>query len=163
MKRDNKRPTNGKVYYKIGEVADLLEVPASTIRFWEEQFYPFIRPFRTKSKHRVYSRKDVNVFMEIKQLVHELGYSIVSAKDIIRNRQTKEETQSTETPNKDIEDLRKELLDLKVTVKDLEEKLESEKAKNLALESSFEEYKKRWSDIEKIIRSAITALTKAAE
>ena len=58
--------------YRIGEVATLLNLKTSVLRFWESEF-PELQPQRSAKGHRSYREKDVAVLRRIKQLLHEQG------------------------------------------------------------------------------------------
>lgn len=76
--------TSEKKYYKISEVSDLLEVPASTLRFWETEFSS-LRPKRNAKGTRFYSQADMERLRMIKYLVKDRGLHIEAAKKEIRN------------------------------------------------------------------------------
>jgi DNA-binding transcriptional MerR regulator len=71
-----------KLYFKIGEVAKLAEVPSHVLRYWESEF-PGIRPKRANSKQRLYRRQDVEQILTIKSLLHEQGYTIAGARKLM--------------------------------------------------------------------------------
>ena len=71
-----------KIYFRIGEVSRLLGVDAHVLRFWETEFAS-IKPFRGKSKQRLYRRQDVESLFQVKRLLHEVGYTIAGAKKAI--------------------------------------------------------------------------------
>ncbi|MDG1098912.1 MAG: MerR family transcriptional regulator, partial [Bacteroidia bacterium] len=56
-----------KKYYKIGEVAKLLNVPASTVRYWEKEFSQ-VKPMKNKKGDRIFNLKDIETLKEIKFL-----------------------------------------------------------------------------------------------
>lgn len=68
-----------KSYYKIGEVSAMLDVPISTLRFWEDTFEQ-LDPFRTPGGMRKYRPEDVEMCKLIKHLLREKGYSLEYAK-----------------------------------------------------------------------------------
>lgn len=68
-----------KLYFKIGEVASIVGVKPYVLRYWETEF-PMIRPGKTRSKHRLYRRRDVEMLLEIKRLLHAERYTIDGAK-----------------------------------------------------------------------------------
>ncbi len=72
-----------KRYYKISEVADILGLPASTLRFWEKQF-TIITPRRNAHGTRFYSPKDVETIRMIHYLVKEKGLKLDAAQQQIR-------------------------------------------------------------------------------
>jgi DNA-binding transcriptional MerR regulator len=80
---DNKIPD--KLYFRIGEVADIAGVPSYVLRFWETEF-PRIKPKRTRSGQRLYRRSDVAFILTIKHLLHEKRFTIQGAKKHLRAR-----------------------------------------------------------------------------
>jgi DNA-binding transcriptional MerR regulator len=73
-----------KLYFKIGEVAKMADVPTHVLRYWESEF-PGINPKRANSKQRLYRREDVELILNIKTLLHERGYTIAGAKKIMES------------------------------------------------------------------------------
>ena len=68
-----------KLYFKIGEVAELVGVETHVLRYWEKEI-PFIRPSKTVSNQRRYRRKDVETFREIRRLLHDERYTLAGAR-----------------------------------------------------------------------------------
>lgn len=79
-----------KLYYSIGEVADLFGVNTSLIRFWEKEF-PLIQPKKSKSGNRLFTVKDIAHFNKIYQLVKIQGYTLEGAKKAIKSKPKKDE------------------------------------------------------------------------
>ena len=76
-----------KLYFKIGEVAQLAEVPTHVLRYWESEFKG-LRPKRaSSSQQRLYRREDVLLILTIKTLLHTQGYTIAGAKKFIESGQ----------------------------------------------------------------------------
>lgn len=73
-----------KLYFKIGEVAKLADVPTHVLRYWESEFSA-IRPKRTNSKQRLYRKKDVELILQIKSLLHGQGYTIAGARKFLES------------------------------------------------------------------------------
>lgn len=71
-----------KNYYRVREVAALLNVGPHVLRFWESEF-SMVRPTKSKSGQRVYRRKDVEVLCRIRHLLHEKKLSIRAAREIL--------------------------------------------------------------------------------
>ncbi len=71
-----------KLYFKIGEVAKLADVPAHVLRYWESEF-PGIRPKRANSLQRLYRYQDVELILKIKALLHGEGYTIAGARKLL--------------------------------------------------------------------------------
>ncbi len=72
-----------KMAFKIGEVADILGLKSYVLRFWETEF-DVLRPKKSKSNQRVYERRDVQMALIIKALVHEERYSIDGARSALK-------------------------------------------------------------------------------
>ncbi len=73
-----------KLYFKIGEVAKMADVPTHVLRYWESEF-PGIKPKRANSKQRLYRRQDVELVLKIKTLLHDQGYTIAGARKLIQS------------------------------------------------------------------------------
>ena len=75
-----------KKFYKIGDVAEILDIPTSTLRFWEKEF-TIIKPKRNAKNVRVYTIKDIESIKMIYYLVKEKGLKLDAAQAMIkRNR-----------------------------------------------------------------------------
>lgn len=72
-----------KLYFKIGEVAQLVGVKPHVLRYWEQET-GLMRPMKTRGSHRMYRRQDVEAAVILRSLVDEQGYSIEGAKKRIR-------------------------------------------------------------------------------
>ena len=68
-----------KLYYRIGEVAAIVGVEPHVLRYWETEFRS-IRPQKSRSGQRVYSRKDVDKLMRVRDLLYTQGFTIAGAK-----------------------------------------------------------------------------------
>ena len=68
-----------KLYFRIGEVARLCEVPAYVLRFWESEF-PQLKPNKGGTGQRLYRRRDVEMALRVKSLLKEEGYTIPGAR-----------------------------------------------------------------------------------
>ena len=78
--------------YKIGEVADILGIPASTLRFWEKEF-TILRPRRNAKNIRVYTPQDVETIRKLYYLVKEKGLKLDAAQEYLnKNRQVVDKT-----------------------------------------------------------------------
>jgi DNA-binding transcriptional MerR regulator len=80
-----------KLFFKIGEVCDIVGVEPYVLRFWETEF-PNLAPEKSKTGHRVYKRKDVENVLRIKELLYDRGFTIAGArKHLSRARLSKED------------------------------------------------------------------------
>src|ERR1700730_12329415 len=68
-----------KLYYRIGEVAELVGVEPHVLRYWEREFRT-IRPAKSAKGQRVYSRRDVENLMRVRELLYSEGFTIAGAK-----------------------------------------------------------------------------------
>ena len=73
-----------KLYFRIGEVADLCRLPAYVLRFWESEF-PQLKPVKSSTGQRMYRRKDVESVLRIKELLYEQGFTIAGARQQFRS------------------------------------------------------------------------------
>src|ERR1700690_354528 len=74
-----------KLYFKIGEVSELLGVEAYVLRYWESE-YPVLGPKKSGTGHRLYRRKDVELVLEIKRLLYEQRFTIEGARKFLETR-----------------------------------------------------------------------------
>jgi DNA-binding transcriptional MerR regulator len=81
-----------KLYFRIGEVARLCEVPAYVLRFWESEF-PQLKPHKGGTGQRLYRRRDVEMALRIKTLLYDQGYTIPGARQLLKGEQKHKEPQ----------------------------------------------------------------------
>ncbi|HVN86741.1 MAG TPA: MerR family transcriptional regulator [Candidatus Binatia bacterium] len=81
-----------KLYFKIGEVADIVGVKPYVLRYWETEF-SILKPGKTRSKHRLYRRRDIETVLEIKRLLHQERFTIEGAKKRLRTQQSEQREQ----------------------------------------------------------------------
>ena len=74
-----KEPKIEKLFYSIGEVAQMFNVNTSLIRFWEKEF-DIIKPKKNKKGNRLFTREDIDNFHIIFHLVKEQGMTLKGAK-----------------------------------------------------------------------------------
>jgi DNA-binding transcriptional MerR regulator len=72
-----------KLFFKIGEVAEIVGVRPHVLRYWESEM-PALRPMKTRGAHRVYRRRDVELAMLVKRLLQDEGFTISGAKKRLR-------------------------------------------------------------------------------
>src|SRR5271165_3813694 len=68
-----------KLYFRIGEVAELVGVEPHVLRYWEREFRS-IRPTKSAKGQRVYSRRDVENLLRVRELLYSEGFTIAGAK-----------------------------------------------------------------------------------
>ncbi|HTA78638.1 MAG TPA: MerR family transcriptional regulator [Terracidiphilus sp.] len=82
-KRVQEQPTiPDRLYFKIGDVARICKVETYVLRFWESQF-PQLKPTKSGAGQRLYRRRDVEMALEIKRLVHGEGYTLSGARQAL--------------------------------------------------------------------------------
>jgi DNA-binding transcriptional MerR regulator len=72
-----------KLYFKIGEVGKILGLPTYVLRFWETEFNS-LNPKRTATGQRSYTKKDIELILEIKSLLYEKKFTIAGARNYLR-------------------------------------------------------------------------------
>lgn len=99
-----------KVYYSIGEVADMFGVNASLIRFWEKEF-DIIKPHKNKKGNRQFTKADIDNFHLIFHLVKEKGMTLKGAQ--MKLSDSKESTEANFEVVKRLKSIREELILIK--------------------------------------------------
>ena len=99
-----------KLYYSIGEVADMFGVNTSLIRFWVKGF-DVIKPHKNKKGNRQFTKADVDNFHLIYHLVKEKGMTLKGAQQQLKNR--KDETELHFEVIKRLKGIKEELLSIK--------------------------------------------------
>src|SRR5579875_124047 len=84
-----------KLYFRIGDVARLCEVPAYVLRFWETEF-PQLRPNKGGTGQRLYRKRDVEMALRIKSLLYDQGYTIPGARQVFKNEAKVREAAASE-------------------------------------------------------------------
>lgn len=68
-----------KLYYKIGEVAEVARVRTSVLRFWESEF-SFLKPEKSTTGQRLYSKKEVDLILQVRHLLYDEKFTIEGVK-----------------------------------------------------------------------------------
>lgn len=79
-------PIPDKLYFRIGEVAQLVGVDAHVLRYWESEFR--MKPHRSASGQRLYRKQDLSRFLRVKHLLHDEGYTIAGARKVLSGHGT---------------------------------------------------------------------------
>ena len=74
-----------KIYYTVGEIATMLNVNESLIRFWNKEFGQILNPQRNKRGVRHFTKKDVETYSKIYHLVKERGYTLPGALEVLKS------------------------------------------------------------------------------
>lgn len=84
-----------KLYYRIGEVAEIVGVQPHVLRYWETEFRT-IRPQKSHKGQRVYSRRDVEKLLKVKDLLKNQGFTIAGARRKLRDPEAEKQVQALE-------------------------------------------------------------------
>lgn len=101
-----------KLYYRIGEVSELVGVEPHVLRYWETEFRS-IRPQKSRKGQRIYSRRDVERLLKVKDLLYTHGFTIAGARRRLRETglepPTPAEARTAERTRALLGDLRREV------------------------------------------------------
>jgi DNA-binding transcriptional MerR regulator len=81
-----------KIYFKIGEVSQIVGVEPYVLRYWETEF-ELLKPSKAPSRHRLYKKKDVELLLDIKRLLYTEGFTIDGARKKLKEAKREERTQ----------------------------------------------------------------------
>jgi DNA-binding transcriptional MerR regulator len=102
--KPNQKDIPDRLYFRIGEVSKIVKLPTYVLRFWESEFSR-LRPKRTSSGQRLYTRKDIELILRIKNLLYEKKFTIQGAR-----RHLTAKTSKKDMPTKQLlKELRSEL------------------------------------------------------
>lgn len=89
-----------KLYYSISEVSKLTGIEQYILRYWETEFEQ-LKPQKNRAGNRIYTNKDIQLILYIKNLLRERKYTIEGAKKILENYSSEKlvEEQQPETQN----------------------------------------------------------------
>jgi DNA-binding transcriptional MerR regulator len=88
-KSNGRKPASGevvipdKLYFRIGEVSRLCELPSYVLRFWETEF-PQLKPSKSGTGQRMYRKQNVENVLRIKKLLYDQGFTIAGARQQLR-------------------------------------------------------------------------------
>jgi DNA-binding transcriptional MerR regulator len=102
-----------KLYFRIGEVSALADLPTYVLRFWETEFSQ-IKPKRTPSGQRIYTKSDVAIILKIKYLLYSQKYTIPGAKRRLKAKNGGKKENSTD---KFLAEMRQELESIRELLK----------------------------------------------
>jgi len=105
-----KKPKIEKVFYPIGEVAEMFDVNTSNIRFWENEF-DILKPHKNAKGNRMFTREDIENLKIIYHLLKERGLTIKGAQKKLKENK-KDTLQNFEVINR-LQEIRQMLIDIK--------------------------------------------------
>ena len=110
-----------KLFFKIGEVADLVGVEQHVLRYWEEEIEA-LKPKKNKSGQRLYEKRDVELIYEIKQLLYAEKFTLAGARKKLKKNKKKETQLDIAFDREDFiewkEEIRKDLESILNTIDD---------------------------------------------
>ncbi|MEJ5165936.1 MAG: MerR family transcriptional regulator [Thermoanaerobaculia bacterium] len=109
-------------FYSIGEVSKILNIPVTTLRFFEENFPHLIKPLRTKGGHRRYSSEDIKSFKFIKEATQ--GTSLKKLKEHFSREEENNLKSRVEKIQESLILMDQKLRNLEAQVKKIEEKFQ---------------------------------------
>jgi DNA-binding transcriptional MerR regulator len=98
-----------KLFFKIGEVAEITRVEPHVLRYWESEF-GLIKPNKSETGQRIYKKRDVETILEIKKLLYEERFSIEGAKKRLFKKY--KISDNSERVLETIKELKRDLLDI---------------------------------------------------
>ena len=81
-----------QIYFKIGEVSEIVGVEPYVLRYWETEF-DLLKPAKAPSKHRLYKKRDVELLLDIKRLLYTEGFTIEGARKKLKEAKKDEKDQ----------------------------------------------------------------------
>ena len=109
-----------KLFFKIGEVAEIAGVEQHVLRYWEDEF-DSLQPEKNRSGQRLYQKKDVELILQIKFLLYEELFTIAGAKKKLKSRKKKHAQASINFDPEEISQWKQKLKrDLEFILKTLE-------------------------------------------
>ncbi len=110
-----KKPKIEKIYYSIGEVAEMFGVNTSHIRYWENQFEA-LKPFKNKKGNRLFTKENIETIRLIYHLVKERGMTINGARQKLK--ENRDETMHNYEIVKRLQDIKQELIEIRDALND---------------------------------------------
>ena len=102
-----KKVSLDKLFYKIGEISEIAEIEPHVLRYWESEF-SFLKPRKNNTGQRVYTRKDLDIVLQIKGLLYKEKYTIAGVKRKFTGNSSPKNTVSMQT----IQGVRKSLKEI---------------------------------------------------
>ena len=99
------QPPPSRLFYRIGEVSRLTGLEQYVLRYWETEF-PQIKPDKGRSGQRIYTKKDLDTILQIKQLLYKDGYTIAGARKKLNGKAEQETLDAVlETAKKELREI----------------------------------------------------------
>lgn len=91
-----KKISTEKLFYKIGEISKIAEIEPHVLRYWESEF-SFLKPRKNNTGQRIYTRKDMELVLQIKNLLYKEKYTIAGVRKKFGQNTLKKNSVSMET------------------------------------------------------------------
>lgn len=104
-----------KLYFRIGEVAEMIGVDTHVLRYWENEMD--FQPHRSSSGQRLYRKVDISNFIRVKKLIHDEGYTIAGARKILQ------EKNASSVPVESLQNIIQNLQTLKTTTQQIRQSI----------------------------------------
>ncbi|HSO00435.1 MAG TPA: MerR family transcriptional regulator [Candidatus Nanopelagicales bacterium] len=101
-----------KLYYRIGEVASIVGVEPHVLRYWETEFRS-VRPQKSAKGQRIYSRRDVETLLKVKDLLYAHRFTIAGAKRKLREGGIEPPPPDEAASREEVERMRSALLEIR--------------------------------------------------
>jgi DNA-binding transcriptional MerR regulator len=108
--------SSDRLFYKIGEISGIAEIEPHVLRYWESEF-PFLRPRKNSTGQRVYTRKDLETVLQVKNLLYKEKYTIAGVKKKFGNSSQRKNAVSMQT----IHEVKRKLRDILATLNSKQE------------------------------------------
>ncbi len=113
--------TDASRLYKIGEVCKMADVQPYVLRYWETEFPPLV-PNKSGGGQRLYSKREIDIILRIKQLLYSEGFTIAGAKKKLEGEMARPEGSAAPAPSQ--KDLTKALLEVRKQLRAILDMLE---------------------------------------
>jgi DNA-binding transcriptional MerR regulator len=104
-------PIPDKLFFRIGEVSQLVGVEPYVLRYWESEF-PGLSPKKSNTGQRMFRRKDVEMLLNIKQLLYEKKFTIEGARKALKSEKADAAQEALFPPADSLSGIRQELADI---------------------------------------------------
>ena len=93
------QPEIKKLYYSIGEVAELTSLKPYVLRYWETEF-PVLKPTKNRAGNRIYKDRDIKILFHVKYLLYDQKYTIEGARKQLKSANFEEMIKSGDSASK---------------------------------------------------------------
>ncbi len=93
------KPEIKKLYYSIGEVAELTSLKPYVLRYWETEF-PVLKPTKNRAGNRIYKDRDIKILFHVKYLLYDQKYTIEGARKQLKSANFEEMIKSGDSASK---------------------------------------------------------------